>query len=70
MNVTRYGDSFEKRIDPWGRSYYWATGDPPRQARGEETDLSALAQGYVTLTPLDYDLTRRRPAGFDCAIGT
>lgn len=59
MNVTRYGDSFEKRVDPWGRDYYWLTGGPPQSVPGHETDLSALAKGKVTITPLDYDLTRR-----------
>lgn len=59
MNVTRYGDSFEKRVDPWGRDYYWLTGGPPQSVPGHETDLSALSKGKVTITPLDYDLTRR-----------
>ncbi|MBX9788933.1 MAG: 5'/3'-nucleotidase SurE [Pirellulales bacterium] len=59
MAVARYGESFEKRIDPRGRSYYWATNDPPAPATPEETDLSALLKGYVTVTPLDYDLTKR-----------
>lgn len=58
MNVTRYGDRFEKRIDPWGRDYYWLTGGPAPATPGHETDLSALDQGKVSLTPLDYDLTR------------
>ncbi len=44
MNVTRYGDSFQKRTDPWGRDYFWLTGGPPAAAAGE-TDLSALAKG-------------------------
>ena len=59
MNVIRYGDSFQKRVDPWGRDYYWLTGGPPLSTPGHETDLSALAKGKVTLTPLDYDLTSR-----------
>jgi len=59
MNVTRYGDRFERRTDPWGRVYYWLTGGPPQGTSGELTDLSALAEGCVTLTPLDYDMTRR-----------
>ncbi|MBI2827181.1 MAG: 5'/3'-nucleotidase SurE [Planctomycetia bacterium] len=59
MGVARYGEQFEKRVDPRGRSYYWATSDPPPRPGGEETDLTALVQGYVTLTPLDFDLTRR-----------
>ncbi|MCE5267243.1 MAG: 5'/3'-nucleotidase SurE [Planctomycetaceae bacterium] len=58
MNVARYGDTFEKRSDPWGRDYYWLMGGPPDTTVGE-TDLSALAKGNVTITPLDYDLTRR-----------
>jgi len=59
MNVTRYGDRFERRTDPWGRVYYWLTGGPPKGTPGELTDLSALAEGCVTLTPLGYDMTRR-----------
>jgi len=58
MNVTRYGDRFERRTDPWGRVYYWLTGGPPKGSAGEPTDLSALAEGCVTLTPLGYDMTR------------
>ena len=59
MNVTRYGDSFEKRTDPWGRDYYWLKGGPPETTPGHETDLSALAKGKVTITPLDYNMTRK-----------
>ena len=58
MDVTRYGDAFERRTDPWGRDYYWLTGEPPRKTEGHETDLSALAKGRVTVTPLDYNMTR------------
>lgn len=59
MGVARYGESFEKRVDPRGRNYYWATSDPPPRPGNEETDLTALEAGYVTLTPLHFDLTRR-----------
>jgi 5'-nucleotidase len=59
MNVTRYGDSYQRRADPWGRSYFWLTGGPPRTVPEHETDLSALAKGHITITPLDYDLTRQ-----------
>ncbi len=59
MSVTRYGDSFEKRTDPWGRDYYWLIGGPAPATPGHETDLSALAKGKVTLTPLDYNMTRQ-----------
>ncbi len=59
MDVTHYGERFEKRIDPWGRAYYWATGEPPPPLGERETDLAAIAQGFVTLTPLDYNMTRQ-----------
>jgi 5'-nucleotidase len=59
MGVARYGEHYLKRVDPRGRNYYWATNDPPpRPEEGHETDLTALAKGYVTLSPLQYDMTR------------
>jgi 5'-nucleotidase len=59
MAVAHYGERFEKRTDPRGRNYYWAVGDPPRHNVEYETDLTALKKGFVTLTPLDFDLTKR-----------
>jgi 5'-nucleotidase len=59
MGVERYGEHFIKRKDPKGRTYYWATNDPPPKPGGVETDLTAIAQGFVTVTPLQYDMTRR-----------
>jgi 5'-nucleotidase len=59
MGVARYGERYEKRVDPRGRNYYWATNEPPPMAGEHETDLTALAQGHMTLTPLDFDMTKR-----------
>ena len=58
MDVVQYGEKFERRVDPWGRDYYWATGRPSPAPAAHETDLTALAKGFVTLTPLDYNMTR------------
>ncbi len=57
MSVERYGEHFIKRQDPRGRDYFWATGEPPPRHVPHETDLSALEKGFVTLTPLHYDMT-------------
>ena len=57
MGVSRYGEQFIKRTDPRGRAYYWATNDPPPRAEGHETDLTALTKGFITLTPLQYNMT-------------
>jgi len=59
MSISRYGEAFERRVDPRGRSYYWATNDPPPPPSPHDSDVTALAAGKVTLTPLDYDLTHR-----------
>ena len=60
MGIKRYGERFEKRLDPRGRSYFWATNDPAPEIVDEENDLTALRHGDVTLTPLHYDLTKHR----------
>ena len=59
MSVVRYGEAFERRTDPRGRAYYWATNEPPPPPSPHDSDVTALAAGAVTLTPLDYDLTHR-----------
>lgn len=59
MSIARYGEAFERRTDPRGRSYYWATNDPPPPPSPHESDVTALADGAVTVTPLHFDLTRR-----------
>lgn len=57
MGVERYGEHFIRRQDPKGRDYYWATNDPPPLRTEHATDLTALADGHVTVTPLKFDLT-------------
>ena len=57
MSVARYGEAFERRIDPRGRNYYWASNDPPPPPSSKESDVTALADGAITITPLEYDLT-------------
>jgi 5'-nucleotidase len=58
MGIARYGEHFLKRKDPKGRTYYWATSDPPPPKGAGDNDLTALEQGFVTLTPLQYDMTK------------
>ncbi|MDZ7617096.1 MAG: 5'/3'-nucleotidase SurE [Patescibacteria group bacterium] len=58
MDVVLHHDRFEKRFDPWGREYFWLVGSPPAAATEQKTDLTELTKGHVTLTPLDYNMTR------------
>jgi len=58
MGLERYGEAMEKRTDPRGRTYYWSMTDPAARDRVEPgTDVEALSKGYITLTPLHFNLT-------------
>lgn len=60
MSILHYGEQYIERQDPKGRTYYWAAPDPAPRSTETETDLSALERGFVTLSPLQYDMTDRR----------
>ena len=50
-------EKFDKRRSPMGRDYYWLTGEFINQDHGEDTDEWALEQGYVSVVPVQFDLT-------------
>ena len=52
-----YRDALVRREDPRGRPYYWIGGEAPTGVAEEGTDFWALANGYVSVTPLQLDLT-------------
>jgi len=55
----RLVESFEKRTDPRDNTYYWLAGETQLdEDDDEQSDAVALSQGYITITPLYYDLTR------------
>lgn len=60
MDTSPHWVAFEERTDPVGRSYYWLTGRPDPQGNShcsEETDLQAIREGEISVTPLQFDLT-------------
>ncbi|MBF00056.1 MAG: 5'/3'-nucleotidase SurE [Flavobacterium sp.] len=50
-------ERFDKRTNPQGRDYYWLTGEFVTLEDGNDTDEWALANGYVSLVPVQFDLT-------------
>jgi 5'-nucleotidase len=52
-----YRDRLDRRTDPRGRPYYWIGGDAPTGVPEAGTDIGALDEGYVSITPLQLDLT-------------
>lgn len=54
-----YRDALDQRTDPRGRPYYWIGGEAPTGVDEPGTDFGALQAGYVSITPLQLDLTSR-----------
>lgn len=52
-----YNDLLIKRADPRGRPYFWVIGKMPSGLIETGTDIAAIANGYVSITPLRIDLT-------------
>jgi 5'-nucleotidase len=50
-------EKFDKRITPQGKDYYWLTGEFVNQDKGEDTDEWALENGYISVVPVQFDLT-------------
>ena len=53
-----YYDVLDRRVDPFGRPYYWFGGDAPDSICEEGSDGAALRDGYVSVTPIHMDLTK------------
>jgi 5'-nucleotidase len=62
IRVTRQGrrlweDSIHETLDPRGSKHYWIGGGTPVTDPGEDTDVHAFAEGNVSITPIQLDLT-------------
>jgi len=57
LGIRRYRDIFEKRIDPRGKIYYWLAGEVVDEEAAPGTDVQAIKDNYITITPLKNDLT-------------
>jgi 5'-nucleotidase len=66
QGLRRYTESFEKRLDPRGKSYYWLVGEVVEEIEQPDhmhlspdipTDVQAIRDNYITITPLQYNWT-------------
>lgn len=62
MRVTRQGnltyeENYERRMDPRNRVYYWLTGSVSFAENSPDADVQALSEGYISVTPIQHDLT-------------
>ena len=54
---SKWEESFAERMDPFDRPYYWLSGKFVNLDSGENTDLWAVDNGWVSITPIQHDLT-------------
>jgi len=64
VKITRLGNrkyinSFDARVDPWGRVYYWLGGEVVEEddTAGTDTDVATIKENKVSITPIQIDLT-------------
>jgi 5'-nucleotidase len=62
VKITRQGksswdDTYEKRLDPNNREYYWLTGRMVKEDDSKDYDVIAVENNYISVTPIHYDLT-------------
>ncbi len=53
----KYEEDFDERTDPQGRKYYWLTGKFINFDKSKDTDVWALENNYVSVVPVQFDLT-------------
>ncbi len=54
-----FTDNYEKRIDPRGKVYYWMAGELISEPEDANTDIAAVRNNKISITPVTYEMTRR-----------
>jgi len=57
QNLAPYVETYDRRIDPRGRMYFWSNPDFRCPDPHPDSDVTALAEGWITVTPLQFNLT-------------
>jgi 5'-nucleotidase len=53
----KWEENFDERVNPHGKKYYWLTGYFNNLDEGKDADENALAEGYISVVPVKFDLT-------------
>ncbi len=61
--IANWEEEFDQRVDPRGRNYYWLTGKFKNYDNGEDTDEWALAHNFISVVPIDIDMTAKHAIG-------
>ncbi len=55
--MDKWHETYDKRTNPFGRDYYWLNGNFTYEDKGKDTDVYALKNDYVSVVPVQFDLT-------------
>jgi 5'-nucleotidase len=59
QNVVPYVETFNRRVDPRGRVYFWSNPDLRCPEPHPDSDVTVLGEGHITVTPLQFNLTNQ-----------
>lgn len=54
---SKWDDTYEERVDPYGKNYFWLTGNLMEVDNSLDIDQYAIKNNYVSITPIHFDLT-------------
>jgi len=57
LGFRTYENAFEERIDPMGRKYFWLHGKVVDRGDMGKTDVEAVSNGFISVSPLQFDIT-------------
>ena len=53
-----FTDAYERRVDPRGKVYYWMAGELINEPEDASTDIAAVRNNKISITPVTYEMTR------------
>ena len=59
LGAKMFTDDYEKRVDPRGKTYYWMAGKLSTEKENEKSDIYAIRQNKISISPLTFNLTRK-----------
>jgi len=59
LGTRMYTDSYEKRVDPRGKTYYWLAGEVIQKIEEEGTDITAIRNNKISITPVTFEMTHK-----------
>ncbi|EKE02972.1 MAG: 5'-nucleotidase surE [uncultured bacterium] len=59
LGTRMYTDTYEKRLDPRGKTYYWLAGEIIETAEEDGTDITAIRNNQISITPVTFEMTHK-----------